>query len=250
MLPQLMLLVLTVLTDLATASSLRTLRFVLDIVEVVVDVVAAGAYPSMVEAVVDNKPFSVTDALGKAFRKFWALLAAGIIVVIIVGIGLVALIVPGLFFITWYAYTVPAIMLEDKGALAGMSASRAFGRDKKSGTFSIIIVFLVGAIAVELVELGLSVVSPLLGQLVFAILEVPLAAWFSVTLSYVYIVQGPRSMPAASPSGPGSVSAPPPSTAVQMPMQPSILTATRYCAYCGSPLKPDSKFCPSCGKPV
>ena len=57
-----------------------------------------------------------------------------------------ALIIPGVIFVTWYTYSVPAIMLEDKGVLAGWAASKTFGRDKKWSTFSIGLVL--GAIAI------------------------------------------------------------------------------------------------------
>jgi len=37
----------------------------------------------------------------------------------------------------WYAYTVPAIILENRGVLDGMSSSKKFARKKKWGTILI-----------------------------------------------------------------------------------------------------------------
>ena len=104
---------------------------------------------------------SVTEALGKAFHRFWTLLGAGILVVLIVALGFIALVVPGIILLTWYAYTVPAIMLEGKGATEGMAASKAFGRDKKGSTFLIFltagavgILFLTGPLTDAREDLG------------------------------------------------------------------------------------------------
>src|SRR5208283_3666308 len=127
MIPQAIVLVFSLATDAVGASPLSLIRITLSIVTGVVSVIVLGAYPSMVQAVLGGGQISVTDSLGKAFHRFWTLLFATFLVGLIVALGLVALIVPGVIFITWYAYFVPAIMLEDKGVLAAMGASKAFG---------------------------------------------------------------------------------------------------------------------------
>ena len=87
----------------------------------------------MKEALSGQK-LTVGEALRLAYKRFWSLLGAGLLVVLIVGVGLIALVVPGVIFATWYSYTAPAIMLDNEGALDGTSASKAFGRDKKMST--------------------------------------------------------------------------------------------------------------------
>ncbi len=162
---------------------------------------ALGAYPSMVKAAVEGRPISVTEALGKAYHRFWTLLAASILVGAVVVVGTIALVVPGVIFGTWYAYTFAAVMLEDKGTLEGMAASKAFGRDKKGDTFLVFLAIIVASVVLVAVETVFSLASPLLGQLVYAILYVPVGAWISVILAYTYLAYGPSSVGAATEPG-------------------------------------------------
>jgi uncharacterized membrane protein len=200
----------------------------------------------MVKTAVEGGRFSIADAMGKAYHKFWTLLGAGILVVLVVVLGLVALIVPGLVLATWYAYTVPAIMLEDKGATEGMAASKAFGRNKKWSSFTIFLaVGVVGLVAVIIQQLILYAGSPLLGQIVEQLLSIPIGAWASVIFAYTYISYGPSSV-ASSTGTPARGAAPPAST--QQPSMQAGGWATHFCPACGSPVEPGSRFCRNCGK--
>jgi len=243
MLPQGGVVLLSILGDLVGLSPFDPIRVILGIGSVVLAVIVAGAYPSMVRAVLEGGRPSVAEAVGKAYHRFWSLVAAGILVVLIVGLGAVALLVPGIIFATWYAYTIPAMMLEEKGALKAMEASKAFGRDKKFSTFAVFVVVVVVGVAFESVGLAFSLTSHVLGELVTALLGAPFAAWGSVAFSYAYLRYGPSSIPAPPPA-----EAPP-----QPPASPDASVAqppSRFCASCGSPVKPGARFCTNCGKPV
>jgi predicted nucleic acid-binding Zn ribbon protein len=165
--------------------------------------------------------------------------------VIIVVLGSIVFVVPGIILATWYAYTAPAIMLENKGATAGMAASKAFGRDKKWSTFTIFLVFLLVYIVVAIIGSVLSIGGG--GRVIQTLLTIPLEAWTSVVLAYTYITHGP-SAAASAPQGPQpGWQQPPLGEEASAAGQP---TPGRFCAFCGSPLKPDSRFCSSCGKPA
>ncbi len=130
-----------------------------------------------------------------------------------------------------------------------MSASKAFGGDKKWRTFLLFLTVLVGYIVVAIVDSLFTLASPLLGQLVYAILLVPLGAWGSVIFSYTYLAYGPFPAPAATqPAGYGMVPAVQPPPPAQAPMPGGA--SGNFCRFCGSPLQADSKFCVACGKPV
>jgi hypothetical protein len=250
MLPQAILLITTVITDALSASStLSPLRVLISIVSFVLSLIVSGAYPSMVKAVVEGGQLSMTEALGKAYRRFWTLLAAGILVALLVGLGLIALLVPGIILATWYAYTVPAIMLEDKGVLQGMAASKTFGRDKKGDTFLIFLAILMAGLVLLVVDFVFSLASPLLGQLAYAVLLVPLGAWASVIFSYTYLTRGPSSTPATTEAA-GYGLAPPASPQPAAQANAPIGSQDIFCRFCGSRVPASSKFCTSCGKPV
>ncbi|MDA4134469.1 MAG: zinc-ribbon domain-containing protein [Thaumarchaeota archaeon] len=249
MIPQAIVLVLSLATDAAGASTLSLIRIALSIVTIVVTIIVIGTYPSMVQAVLGGGKISVADSLGKAFHRFWTLLFAGILVGLIVALGLVALVIPGVIFITWYAYFVPAIMLEDKGVLAGMGASKAFGRDKKWSTFSIGIVLAIVNLVAYAIQSAIGLSSPLAGQVVYSFLEVPLEAWLGVCLAYTYIKYGPSSVPQTMEGMGYGMPASAPMEGQPPAVIPTSTTVPQknFCRFCGSPIQVDSKFCSNCG---
>jgi hypothetical protein len=250
MLPQLILSVVTLVTDLLNSSSaLSPLRVVIAIVSGVLSLIVSGAYPSMVKALLEGGEPSVAESLGKAAHRFWTLLAAGILVALIVGLGLIALVVPGVILATWYAYTVPGIMLEGKGALEGMAASKAFGRDKKGDTFLIFVAIAMAGLILLVVQSILSLASSVLGDLAYAVLYVPFGAWASVIFSYTYLTCGPSSVPATA-TAMGYELAPPAPPQPPTQTSASVGTSANFCQFCGSRLAVGSKFCGACGKPV
>jgi hypothetical protein len=249
MVPQLILAVVTLVTDLLSSSTLSPLRIVIAIVSYVLSLILSGAYPSMVKAVLEGGEPSVAESLGNAVQRFWTLLAAGILVALVVGLGLVALVVPGVILATWYAYTVPAIMLEGKGALEGMAASKAFGRDKKGDTFLIFVAILIAGLILLVVEFIFSFASPVLGDLVYAVLYVPFGAWASVVFSYTYLTCGPSSVPTTT-DATGHGVAPPAPPQLSAQANASVGAPVNFCQFCGSRIAAGSKFCGACGKPV
>lgn len=111
----------------------------------------AGMYPSMVKNAIRGKKIDMTRALEKAASKYLSILVSNVLVAILVSLGALLLVVPGLIISTWYYYTGPAIILENRGALPGMSASKSFARNKKWETFVML-----------LVPFGISIIGSLL----------------------------------------------------------------------------------------
>ena len=84
------------------------------------------------------------------------------------------------------------------------------------------------------------------------LLDIPLAAWTSVVIAYVYVSHGPGATTASAPAmaEPGWPDHPP-EPGMAPPAGPAAsMGPSRFCASCGAPLRADAKFCVSCGKPV
>jgi hypothetical protein len=152
------------------------------ILGIVVGFAIEGMYPLMVKNVIEREEVDMLGAFQKAVSRLPSLIGSGILVGLIVGVGLFLLVVPGIIFLTWYYYTVPSIMLEERGALEGMSASRKFGRTRKLKTFTMLLVlFVVGVIGRVL---GL---IPIFGIVISAVIELFVAVWGSIIPAYAYI---------------------------------------------------------------
>ena len=252
LIPQVIVLVLSLIGDLASAATFSALGAVILFITVVVWVVIAGAYPSLIKEALTGGQITIAESMRHAARRFITLLVAGILVGLLVFVGFIALVVPGIIFITWYAYTVPAIMLENKGPLAGMSASRAFGRDKKWKTFLLALVAIIAVLIVAAIQSGISSVSPIAGSVVYSVLLVPVDAWIAVMLTYTYITYGPSSTPPTGEASMFGASVPPAPSMVDNQGSPAAPVAApgrmRFCSNCGSQVQADAMFCPNCGK--
>jgi hypothetical protein len=88
-------------------------------------------------------------SVGEAYRfvlpKLATLIVAVLCVVLIVCLGYVLCIVPGVIFSLWYVMTVPAIVVENRRVLEGMTRSKQLARGNLGRIF--LVLFVVGLIS-------------------------------------------------------------------------------------------------------
>lgn len=107
--------------------------------------------------------------VGEAYRFIWpkalSLIGAALLVGLIVGLGYLLCIVPGVIFALWYALTAPAIVIESRRATQGMARSK----DLASGNLGrIFLVFLVVFLITIAFAFMFQAAATLLSQAVFA----------------------------------------------------------------------------------
>ncbi|MFQ5761654.1 MAG: zinc-ribbon domain-containing protein [Candidatus Bathyarchaeia archaeon] len=152
------------------------------IVAIIVGTIIEGMYPLMVKNVLEGKEVEMSAAFGKAVRRFPSLIVAGILVGLLVIVGSALFVIPGIIFLTWYYYTVPSIMLENRGALDGMSASKRFGRTRKWKTFLMLLVLIV----IGIVGNAFNAI-PVAGVVISTLIGIIVAVWGSIIPAYAYI---------------------------------------------------------------
>jgi hypothetical protein len=117
-----------------------------------ISVIATYWYQGMVvEAVVDildgRRDHTVGSLFSSASPFIWPLFAAGVLAGIGIAIGLILLIVPGLFLLTIWAVIVPVIVVEKSGVLDSFGRSRGLVRENGWRVFGVIVVlFLLQAV--------------------------------------------------------------------------------------------------------
>jgi hypothetical protein len=155
---------------------------------------------ALVETVRDVRDGRADRSIGEAYRavqpRLPSAIIAGVLAAIGIGIGLILLIVPGLFLLTIWSMLIPVIVLE------GRSAGEAFGRSQEVvrgngwNVFGLVIVtFLLVAIASGVIR---AVFLPLpdffdawLGSLVAHSLTIPFAAAALTTAYFRLTAQRP-----------------------------------------------------------
>ncbi len=143
----------------------------------VVSVVAAFLLQAtLVKAVQDVRDgradMSISETVSAALPYIWPVAGASILAAIAIAIGLVLLIVPGLFLITIWAVIVPVIVIERSGVLASFGRSRELVRGRAWHVFGTLV----------LVYLIMLVVNIVLG-LIFRALPHVLGSGLSVIIS-------------------------------------------------------------------
>ena len=143
-------------------------------------------YPLLVKNIIDEKEIYLKSTFIAAGKKALSVWGATVLVIFIVFIGLIPFVIPGLIFLAWYYYTIPAIMLKDLGAIEGMSASKDFAKGKIFKTFLLystpfFLIFLLTIISQDVYMM------PAMGWVVVFGISLFLAMWIAVIPAYAYI---------------------------------------------------------------
>ncbi|HLI35941.1 MAG TPA: hypothetical protein VKV80_01180 [Streptosporangiaceae bacterium] len=125
------------------------------LIEVIAAFLLQAALVKAVQDVRDGRAdLSVSETVSAATACLWPVAAASVLAGIAITIGLILVIIPGLYLITIWAVIVPVIVIEGAGALASFGRSRELVRGRGWHVFgTLVLVFLV-MIAVNIV-LGL-----------------------------------------------------------------------------------------------
>jgi hypothetical protein len=174
-----------------------------------VSIVAAFVLQAtLVKAVQDVRDGQADLSIGETVREAMPYIArvagASILAGIAITIGLLLIIVPGLFLITIWAVFVPVIIIEQSGALASFGRSRQLVRGHGWHVFGTLVLVYIIMLVVNIV-LGLifSALPHVLGDGLSAVISGTLISPFLaivVTLVYYRLV-GSSSSPAGGPYG-------------------------------------------------
>jgi hypothetical protein len=163
---------------------------------------------AVVEAVADmrdgRRDFSIGALLGAAAAFVWALLGAGLLYALVVLLGLVLLIVPGLVFLTWFALFAPATVVEHQGITDSFRRSRQLVRGNGWRVFGVIVVAVIirGVVDSLFQRIGIDIGDDV-GAVIFSIIgQVLTAPVLGLAVSVVYFDLRDIEQGAAAPQPP------------------------------------------------
>jgi hypothetical protein len=194
-----------------------------------ISLIATFWYQGMVvEAVIDildgRRDHTVGSLFSAAAPFIGSLIGAGILAGLGIAVGLVLLIIPGLFLITIWAVIVPAIVVDKTGVMGSFGRSRQLVRDNGWRVFGVIVVLfllqvVVGGILSAIAD-GItdSFAGYAVADLIKNVLILPLSA-IAATVMYVELrrVKGE-----ALSQDTTAVPEPPPPTAPAGPEAPAV----------------------------
>lgn len=163
---------------------------------------------ALLEVVRDVRDGRADRGLPETYRAVWprvpALIAAGVIAAVAIGIGLLLLIVPGLYLLTIWSMIAAVIVLEGRSAGESFSRSHEIVRGNGWNMLGlIVVVFILVAVASGVIRL---IFAPLpdfldawLGALVAHSLTIPFAAAALATAYFQLTSAAPAEKPTAPP---------------------------------------------------
>jgi ABC-type multidrug transport system fused ATPase/permease subunit len=165
---------------------------VLAIVASLVTMIIHTFYQGMVVRLVDDvRDGSLDSSVGDLFRGVAPvavpLLAVSLIVGILVGIGFVLLLVPGLFLLTIWAVTAPVVVLEGKGPIDALGRSRELVRGNGWSVLGLMVLLFVLMFGVSFVAGVIGAVGgDLLRALLTFVVTVAIAPLSALAVSVLY----------------------------------------------------------------
>jgi len=211
---------------------------IIGIVSLVVGTIAAAGTIRMASEEIEGRPIGLGEAVSFAVRKMVWVWVLGLVVGIIVGLGLIALVVPGIILAIMFSMALPSLLIENTGILGSMSRSRELVGHRWGKTFA---TFLVLGIIVVVIAIVLSLVAAAFGSASTLVSDV-LSAFYQPILpvaSVVYFYSNrARITPTQAGMGVG-----------QGPVGPTAMPALgmKFCPNCGTQLVSSATFCSMCG---
>lgn len=149
--------------------------------------------------------WSVGDVLGSVWPRLIPLILLQIVVGILVGIGLIFLIVPGVILALMWIVSVPSMVVEGKGVFEAMSRSSDLTRGNRMRILAVGIAVVLIYVAVMVVAALFAAIAPVIGVIAMVVVAVLLYPYVSIITSVLYfrlreLEQGP--MVSAEPVAP------------------------------------------------
>jgi uncharacterized membrane protein len=144
----------------------------------------AVVFHMMLRRVREERPAEYTDM--QDFDQIGAFAVAAVVLGIVIGLGYVLLIIPGLFLTTIWVYALPLIGDRRLGLSAAMAESRKLAA--VPGLFTTFAAWLVGAVVVAVV-VGVLNGIPIIG-LIIGLLAVPFGVGYVISMYFQAIGEG------------------------------------------------------------
>lgn len=130
--------------------------------------------------------WSIGEVLGSVWPRLISLILLQIVVGILVGIGLILLIVPGVILALMWIASVPSMVVEGRGVFESMSRSADLTRGNRMRILAVGLVVLAIYIAVALIGALLVAATPVIGVIVLVAVAVLLYPFVAIITAVLY----------------------------------------------------------------
>jgi hypothetical protein len=122
-------------------SVLIVIVILVGLISLIIGAVATGTVVKYMADVLENRDTNLSMSFSFALEKLPSLIGAQILASIIIGIGFLLLIVPGIIFLIWFSLVIPVIVIEQKSAFESLGRSRRLVSNRWGKTFGLLLTF-------------------------------------------------------------------------------------------------------------
>ena len=108
-----------------------------------IEILFAGGIVGMVKEGFTGNPMRSETGFAVIKKHPVGLIGASIILTLVIALGTMLCLVPGLIFCYWWLFTVPILVIEGKGISEAMSSSKRFAKDQGTMGFTVVLVIIV-----------------------------------------------------------------------------------------------------------
>jgi len=181
-------------------------------------------------------------SLGKAFNfticKLATFLAAGLISGVLVVLGLLLLVIPGIIVALIFSLIVPVIIIEDRGVFKSLERSRRLVDRSWWKTFAVLLLVLIVTAFFSIIGEAISIFFGAFRDLASALAAAFIQPIYPLSLTLLYYSMRIKEAQPLQQAG------------YKPPVAPVFAEQAQFCAYCGQTLPPDALFCPKCGNRI
>jgi hypothetical protein len=164
------------------------LQLIANVYQIVATVWLAG---TMVKIVEDVEADGVVDAsVGELFGlvapRLFSLFLLSLVVGILVGIGLILLIIPGIILALMWIVSTPSMMVEGKGVFDSMSRSSELTRENRMRILGVALLLIVAYIVIAAIVALLAAITPILGIIGGIAIVVAAYPYLAIIVSVLY----------------------------------------------------------------
>ena len=136
---------------------LLAIAFIIGIISWLISTIAEGTCVKFAAENIEKGEGSLGEAFNFIIYKLPSLIAAAIITVILIVLGFIAFIIPGIILAIMFSLVIPTIIIENVGALDSLSRSRRLVSNRWLKTLALLLI-------VYLLALFVSYIGTLIGQ--------------------------------------------------------------------------------------
>jgi len=214
--------------------ALFLLLVVIFVVNIVFSTIAESSAIRLASEQITKGQVSLGASIRFAVSRLLSIWALSIIVGIIVVLGIIALIVPGIILAIMFSLALPVLLIENKGVTESMGRSRQLVSHRWAKTFGTFLVLGIIVLIASLIFSAITAPLGIIGPVVNGILSALYQPLFPILMAVYYYSNLAR------------ISQPPPG---QMPMGPTATfqAGMKPCPTCGMQNVSSATFCTKCG---